>query len=126
MIPKRAILGQRGASLEAHPLELVAEKIASSGAITIVEAAERMGRRVTIAGVRQASHRSRTVKGDMMLFLTLEDLSGTVDAILFPEVYRVSKFLFNSTGPLLVTGIMEIDTERGEPFLRVEKIALVR
>lgn len=48
------------------------------------------------------------------------------DAILFPEVYRVSKSLFNSTVPLLVTGIMEIDTERGEPFLRVEKIALVR
>lgn len=114
-----------GASLEAHPLELVAKKIASSGAITIVEAAERMGRRVTIAGVRQASHRSRTVRGDMMLFLTLEDLSGTLDTILFPEVYRVSKSLFNSTVPLLVTGIMEMDTERGEPLLRAEKIILV-
>jgi DNA polymerase-3 subunit alpha len=115
-----------GASLEAHPLELVAEKIASSGAITIVEAAERMGRRVTVAGVRQASHRSRTVKGDMMLFLTLEDLSGTLDAVLFPEVYRTSKSLFDSTVPLLVTGIMEMDIERGEPFLRAEKIALIR
>jgi DNA polymerase III alpha subunit len=114
------------ASLESHPLELVAEKIASSGAITLVEAAERIGRRVTVAGVRQASHRSRTSKGDMMLFLTLEDLSGTLDAILFPEVYRASKSLFNSTIPLLVTGIMEMDTERGEPFLRVEKVVLVR
>ncbi len=60
-----------------------------------------------------------------MLFLTLEDLSGTVDAILSPEVYRVSKSLFNSTVPLLVTGIMEMDTERGEPLLRAEKIILV-
>ncbi len=114
-----------GASLEAHPLELVAEKIVSSRAITIMEAAQRIGRRVTIASVRQASHRSRTAKGDMMLFLTLEDLSGTLDTILFPEVYRVSNSLLNSSRPLLVRGVMEMDIERGEPFLRAEKVALV-
>ena len=115
-----------GASLDAHPLELVADKLARSGAISIVEAAERMGRRVTVAGVRQASHRSRTSKGDMMLFLTLEDLGGTLDAIFFPEVYRASKALFDSNFPLLVTGVMEMDTERGEPFLRAEKVVLVQ
>jgi len=91
-----------GASLDAHPLELVSEKIAGSGAVTISEAAERIGRRVTVAGVRQASHRSRTVRGDM-LFLTLEDLNGTLDAILFPEVYRQAKSLVSSTKPFLLT-----------------------
>jgi DNA polymerase III subunit alpha len=115
-----------GASLDAHPLELVSEKIAGTGAITTLEAAERVGRRVTVAGVRQTSHRSRTAKGDPMLFLTLEDLNGTLDAILFPEVYRVAKPLFDSTKPLLITGMMEMDVERGEPFLRVEKIVLVK
>lgn len=114
------------ASLEAHPLELVAEKIATSGSITIVDAVERIGCRVTVAVVRQASHRSRTARGDMMLFLTLEDLSGTLDAILFPEVYRASKTLLNSNTPLLVTGIMEMDRDRGEPFLMAEKITSVR
>lgn len=114
-----------GASLEAHPLELVSEKIAGSGAVTIAEAAESIGRRVTVADVRQASHRSRTVRGDMMLFLTLEDLSGTLDAILFPEVYRQAKSLISSTKPFLLTGIMEMEAERGEPFLRVEKVLIV-
>ncbi len=114
-----------GASLDAHPLELVAEKIAGSGAITIAEAAERNGRRVTVAGVRQASHRSRTVRGDM-LFLTLEDLNGTLGAILFPEVYRHTKSLVSSIQPFLLTGIMEMDAERGEPFLRVEEITVLR
>ncbi|MDP2777000.1 MAG: DNA polymerase III subunit alpha, partial [Anaerolineales bacterium] len=64
-----------GASLDAHPLELVSEKIAQAGAISTLEAAERIGRRVTVAGARQTSHRSRTAKGDSMLFLTLEDLN---------------------------------------------------
>jgi len=114
-----------GASLDAHPLELVSEKIIAAGAISTLEAAERIGRRVTVAGVRQTSHRSRTAKGDSMLFLTLEDLDGTLDAILFPEVYRHAKSLFDSIKPFLITGIMEMDAERGEPFLRAEKVVLV-
>ena len=80
---------------------------------------------MTVAGVRQTSHRSRTAKGDSMLFLTLEDLDGTLDAILFPEVYRRAKSLFDSTKPFLITGVMEMDAERGEPFLRAEKVVLV-
>jgi DNA polymerase-3 subunit alpha len=114
-----------GASLDAHPLELVSEKITAAGVISTIEAIERIGRRVTVAGVRQTSHRSRTAKGDSMLFLTLEDLDGTLDAILFPEVYRRAKSLFDSSKPFLITGMMEMDAERGEPFLRAEKVVLV-
>ena len=54
-----------------------------------------------------------------------EDLQGTFDAILFPEVYRQAKSSISSTKPFLVTGMMEMDTERGEPFLRVEKVATI-
>jgi DNA polymerase-3 subunit alpha len=117
-----------GASLDAHPLELVAEKITKSGAITTLEAVERIGRRVTVAGVRQTSHRSRTAKGEgaAMLFLTLEDLQGTLDAILFPDAYRAAKSLVGTSAPLLVTGVMEMDAERGEPFLRAERVSLVK
>lgn len=115
-----------GASLDAHPLELAAAKIAASGAVTILEAVERVGRRVTVAGVRQTSHRSRTAKGDAMLFLTIEDLTGTLDAILFPDAYRTVKNLVSSSAPLFLTGVMEMDVERGEPYLRVEKVGLVQ
>ena len=114
-----------GASLDAHPLELVAGKITVAGAVSILEAVEKVGRRVTVAGVRQTSHRSRTAKGDAMLFLTIEDLTGTLDAILFPDAYRIAKPLVSSSVPMLLTGVMEMDVERGEPFLRVEKVSLV-
>lgn len=115
-----------GASLDAHPLELAAGKIKAAGALTILEVVERIGRRVTLAGVRQTSHRSRTAKGDAMLFLTLEDLTGTLDAILFPDAYRNAKSLVSSSAPLLVSGVMEMDVERGEPYLRVEKVGLLK
>ena len=112
-----------GASLEVHPLELVLDKI--TGAIPSIDAVQMIGRRVTVAGVRQTSRRSRTAKGDMMLFLTIEDLQGTLDVILFPDVYRVAKSYLDSNSPLLITGTMEIDKERGEPYMRVEKITKI-
>jgi DNA polymerase III subunit alpha len=115
-----------GVSLAAHPLELVGDKLKGTGAISTLDAVARVSQRVTIAGVQQASHRSLTAKGAMMLFLSVEDLQGTLDAILFPEVYRQAKSLISSSVPFLLTGMMEMDTERGEPFLRVEKVSSLR
>ena len=112
-------------SLEAHPLELVAEQIENAGAISIVEAVERIGQRVTVAGVRQTSRRSRTAKGDTMLFLTLEDLSGTLDVIVFPDLYKQVKQIAMSNHPMLITGILEIAKDREEPSLKAEKIERV-
>jgi len=109
-----------GTSLEAHPLELIQEKL--TGAISSIDAVEKIGRRVTVAGVRQTSRRSRTAKGDLMLFMTIEDLHGTLDVILFPDIYRGAKSFLDSNPPLLITGVMEMDKGRGEPYLRAEKI----
>ena len=110
-----------GISLEAHPLELAADQVSRSGSIPIVDAAGKPGQRVTVAGIRQTSHRSRTAKGDSMMFLTIEDLSGTLDVIAFPDVYRKAKDFLNSNAPMLFSGIMEMDTSRGEPYLKVDK-----
>ncbi len=114
-----------GVSLEAHPLELVAEKVRAAGAISTVEAAGRVGQRVTVAGLRQSGHRSRTAKGESMMFLTLEDLAGMLDVVFFPDAYRRAGTALHSSAPLLVTGVVEMDAARGEPLLRAEKVVLV-
>jgi DNA-directed DNA polymerase III PolC len=114
-----------GIGLEAHPLELVADLVARAGAITTLEAAERIAQRVTVAGVRQSSHRTRTARGETIVFMTLEDLSGILDVILLPTVYRQARNALSSGGPLLVYGSMEMDSTRGEPLLRAEKVAVL-
>lgn len=111
-----------GISLEAHPLELVIDKITAARAITTLDAAGRIGQRVTVAGVRQTSHRSQTARGESMLFLTIEDLSGTLDAVLFPDAYRQAKNIVSSASSFLVTGVMEMDASRGEAYLRAERV----
>jgi len=114
-----------GVSLDAHPLELAADKLSAAGAITTVEAAGRLGQRVTVAGLRQSGHRSRTARGEPMMFLTLEDLAGMLDVVLFPDVYRQARGFIHSSEPLLVSGVMEMDAARGEPLLRAEKVRRV-
>jgi DNA polymerase III alpha subunit len=114
-----------GVSLDAHPLELAADTLSAAGAITTVEAAGRVGQRVTVAGLRQSGHRSRTARGETMMFLSLEDLAGMLDVVLFPDVYRKARGFIHSSEPLLVSGVMEMDTARGEPLLRAEKVRRV-
>lgn len=111
-----------GVSLDAHPLELVD----THGAISTLEAIAQTGRRVTVAGIRQSSRRSRTAKGESMMFLTLEDLTGTLDVILFPDAYRHAKSLLTGYIPLLITGTIERDSTREEPFLRAEQVAMLK
>jgi DNA polymerase III alpha subunit len=114
-----------GASLEAHPLELAANRVIAAGALTSVEAVGQLGRRVNVAGVRQGSRRTRTSKGETMMFLTLEDLSGSLDVVLFPEAYRRARAILGSSAPLLINGVMERDITREEPFLRAERVELL-
>jgi DNA-directed DNA polymerase III PolC len=111
-----------GISLDIHPLERYADRVAACGAIATDEAAGKMGERVSVAGVRLTSHRSRTAKGESMGFLTLEDLEGMLDVIVFPDIYRRYRHLISSRNPMMVTGIVELDSRRGEPLLRAEKI----
>ena len=112
-----------GTSPETHPLELAAEKIRRAGAISTVDAAGRVGQQVTVAGLRQSGHRSKTAKGESMMFMTLEDLSGMLDVVLFPDAYRRSSQAVHSSGALLVTGVVEVDEGRAEPLLRAERVA---
>ncbi len=114
-----------GVSLEAHPLELLAGKIAAARAVSTLNAAARIGQRVTVAGLRQVSRRTRTAKGEWMYFLTLEDLDGLLDVVFFPDAYRRNRAALQGGGPWLISGTVEIDAERGEALLRAERAALL-
>jgi DNA polymerase III alpha subunit len=111
-----------GISVDAHPLELYAEKISSARALSTTEALSKPGVRIRVAGMRMAWHRSRAEKGGEMAFLTLEDLEGMLDVVIYPDVYRRLPPRLAADEPLLVTGILETDPSRGEPVLRAERV----
>jgi DNA-directed DNA polymerase III PolC len=111
-----------GISVDAHPLELAADRIIAAGAISTVEAAERVGSRVRVAGMRLSGRRSRTAQGQMMAFLTLEDLEGMLDVVVFPDAYRRSRLALSGSGPFLVEGTIVTEPARAEPLLHAERV----
>jgi DNA-directed DNA polymerase III PolC len=111
-----------GTGVIAHPLEQVEKQIAAAGALTTLEAATRLEQHVRVAGMRQIWRRSRTTRGDYIYFMSLEDLEGMLDVVITAEVYRQSKAALSTPGPYVVEGQVNLDSQRGEPFIRAEKI----
>ena len=111
-----------GVGVIAHPLELVAGQIAASQALNTLEAAERPGQRVLVAGMRQVWRRSLARSSQYIYFMTLEDLDGSLEVVISAEVYRRCRAALTGPGPYLVEGILEFDRNEGEPLLRAERI----
>jgi len=115
-----------GISVTAHPLDLYRGQIQAAGALTVMDAYERIGQQVTVAGLRQASHSSRTAKGERMMFLTLEDLTGTIDVVIWPDVLRKAGNLFtNGSAPILVDGVIQKEVDSTEPVLNANRVWLL-
>lgn len=119
MAAQEAILG---ASLEAHPLELFATEISQAGALTTLEAATRIGQRVKVAGMRQIWRRFSSPSGDPIYFMSLEDLEGMLDTVIYSGVQRRYRSELTGAGPYILEGMLEQDEVSGEPLLKVEKI----
>ncbi len=89
-----------GIGVEAHPLELVAEKL--GGTISTVEASAHLGERVRVAGVRQTLRRGGTKH-----YLTLEDLEGVLEVVIEEAVYRRHRKALQGQGAYIIEGVME-------------------
>jgi len=111
-----------GVSVDVHPLEMVVDQIAAAGAISSVDAVQKIGESVVVAGSRLTSRRVRSVKGEHMYFLSIEDLEGMLEIVCFPAVYQQYRISLRGSGPYLIRGKVELDNETGEIWLRAEKI----
>jgi DNA polymerase-3 subunit alpha len=69
------------------------------------------GTEVRVCGLVSALKEIVTKKGDRMAFLTLEDMKGFVEVILFPEVFKAALPCLRGGDPLLVSGILDLSEE---------------
>ena len=114
-----------GVSLVAHPLELHAQQIQEAGAITTLESTSRVGEQVLVAGMRQTWRRSTTRYGGSIYIMSFEDLEGMLNVMIPQDVYRRSRNEISGPGPYFVEGTVELDQERGEPFIRAARIVAI-
>jgi DNA polymerase III alpha subunit len=120
MTAQAAILG---ASLIAHPLDLVADAIHREGAISTVEAAARIGQRARVAGVRQTWRRGASERGERIYLMSFEDLEGMLEVLIPEGVYRRYRSEISGEIPFLVEGEVLLNPAIGEPYIRAERLA---
>lgn len=78
--------------------------------------------RIKVLGWYMTSKRIKTKKGEIMKFLSLEDTTGTFEAVLFPKVYSVYAEKTMSMGPYYIEGIVDMETGNN---IVVEKLAVL-
>ncbi|MBI5015100.1 MAG: DNA polymerase III subunit alpha [Deltaproteobacteria bacterium] len=69
---------------------------------------------VTVGGTVAALKEITTKTGNRMAFVTLEDRVGTLEIVVFSELYLKSQTLLASDAPLVVRGILERSEDSGK------------
>lgn len=94
-----------------HPLYFFKEQIEHPSIVKAKNMFRHKGEKVKMIGWYMSSKRIRTRKGDIMKFLSLEDLTGTFEAVIFPRAYEKCAELTMSMGPYLVEGRVDLNDE---------------
>lgn len=98
-----------GYMLTRHPLEFFSEYTTQKDIIKAADMNRYDKRKVKMIGWYMASKRITTKKGDAMKFLSLEDMTGTFEVVLFPGVYARVAEKTMSMGPYLVEGRVDVE-----------------
>lgn len=95
-----------------HPLAEYRGLIARSTTVTTEDLAALPDRStVTLGAIVTAIKEINTKNGDRMAFVTLEDMQGSVEAVVFPDLYRSSLLHLAKDSVLLVKGQVDIGEE---------------
>ncbi len=120
-----------GVYISGHPLDEYAKALEQCPFSTVVleEIKEKEdgglshdGQKVILAGVVQTLRPKATRSGGMMGFLTIEDLTGQVECILFPRVYENYQALIHEGQVIKLSGRLSI-REDEEPKIILEALS---
>src|SRR6202158_5404585 len=101
-----------GLYLSDHPLRRISAELAKLSDTKAVEGASALqDPEVRVAGLLREARRVVTRKGQIMAYATLEDLTGTVDIVLFPRIFEQVRLLFEPDKVIVVQG--RVDARAG-------------
>lgn len=106
-----------GLYVSGHPLDSYRALLASSP--HAIATLPKAGEAVTLAALIKEAKEITTKRGELMAFVTLEDLTGTVEAIAFPKLYAKHRALFTAKGLVRVAG--KIEERNGSIQLIIDK-----
>jgi DNA polymerase-3 subunit alpha len=101
-----------GFYITGHPLSRFADQL---HLVTNVNSSDLINKRdkemVTVAGVVANINERPTKRKDIMCYITLEDLQGSVNIIFFADVYKKYHSLLHNDDPIVVKGTIDVGDE---------------
>ena len=110
-----------GFYITGHPLSKFAKDLkdfSSANTETIHEIES--GTEISIGGIVSALKFLKTKRGDRMAVIQLEDLSGTVEAVIFPEPFQRCQHLLKADAALLIKGVLDVEDSGNRKVLANE------
>jgi DNA polymerase-3 subunit alpha len=124
-IPRREVLGWEkelvGAYISDHPLSRAWSRLESAITVLSGELGEtNAGHSVTVAGMVNYVRPIVTKKGNPMAFAQIEDLQGTIEAVIFPNIWEETRELWEPERILIVRG--KVSLRGREPSIIVDSV----
>jgi len=105
-----------GLYVSEHPLSGIRDQLRRKSDATIAELDRRRdGETVTVGGIVSSLRHMTTKRGDPMVFLRLEDVTGGVETVVFNSTYEKARELCTTDRILIVKG--RVDRKEGETKL---------
>jgi DNA polymerase-3 subunit alpha len=99
-----------GYYVSGHPLDRFTEELARFSKKRLAELiSDGTSLDCKVAGIVTNCRTRRTKKGELMAIFTLEDLTGTVEAVVFPSAYAKFSPHLEPDSPVFVVGRFEVD-----------------
>ena len=106
-----------GFYLTGHPLDAYMEDILAVTDTNLTEKKEwHEGQSLRVGGLIRDLKVKKTKKGKQMGIITLEDISGTTEVVVFPELYSQCIEILESETPVVIEGTVKKD-ERGDNII---------
>jgi DNA polymerase III subunit alpha len=127
---KTTLLGHEremlGLYVSDHPLMGLEHILANGSDCTIgqllVDEDRADGSTVTVCGLITSVQRKITKRGDAWAMLTVEDLEGGIDVLLFPSAYQLAATLLNEDAIVTVKG--RLSRSKDQPELHGQEVSL--
>jgi DNA polymerase-3 subunit alpha len=111
-----------GLYVSEHPLSGIRDQLRRKTDATIAELDRRRdGETITVGGIVSSLRHMTTKRGDAMVFLRLEDVTGGVETVVFNSTYEKARELCTTDRILIVKG--RVDRKEGETKLVALEIA---
>ncbi len=112
-----------GFYISKHPLNRFKDylsKYTNTDTIAILE--QNNDSEIGIGGIVSKRKEINTRKGDRMCFITLEDIKGVIEVVVFSDLYKTCSDLLKSDQPILVKGKVVKDGDKETVKILASKI----